>query len=83
VLTGDFNTTPSAAQLRDFAKDLDLHAAPAVTGTWRADLPGLMRVTIDNILASQDLNLSHREVGPDNGSDHRPVYVEISPTKTN
>jgi len=83
VLTGDFNTTPSAAQLRDFAKSFDLHAAPALTGTWRADLPGLMRVTIDNILASKDLNLSHREVGPDDGSDHRPVYVEIRPVKTN
>ncbi|WP_443750510.1 endonuclease/exonuclease/phosphatase family protein [Asticcacaulis solisilvae] len=81
VLAGDFNTTPSAAQLRDFAKSLDIHAAPALTGTWRADLPGLMRVTIDNILASSDLNLSKREVGPDDGSDHRPVYVEIRPVK--
>jgi endonuclease/exonuclease/phosphatase (EEP) superfamily protein YafD len=34
-------------------------------------------VTIDNVLATSDVNLSHREVGPDDGSDHRPVYVEI------
>ncbi len=81
VLTGDFNTTPSAAQLHDFAKGLDLHAAPALTGTWRADLPAPMRVNIDNILASADLNLSKREVGPDDGSDHRPVYVEIRPVR--
>lgn len=81
LLAGDFNSTPSGAQLHDFAKGLDLHAAPAVTGTWRADLPGLLRVTIDNVLASSDLNLSSREVGPDDGSDHRPVYVEIRPVK--
>ncbi len=83
VLTGDFNTTPSAALMRDFAKGMGLHAAPALTGTWEGQLPSLMRVTIDNVLGSADINLSHREVGPDDGSDHRPVYVEIRAAKTN
>lgn len=81
VLAGDFNTTPSAALMRDFAKGMGLHAAPALTGTWEGQLPSLMRVTIDNVLAGADLNLSSREVGPDDGSDHRPVYVEIRPVK--
>ncbi len=83
VLAGDFNTTPSAALMRDFAKGMGLHAAPALTGTWEGQLPSLMRVTIDNILASSDVNLSRREIGPDDGSDHRPVYVEIRTAKAN
>ncbi len=81
IVVGDFNTTPSAAQLRDFARGLDLHTVPALRGTWETSLPNLMRVTIDNVLGSADLHLSHRDVGPDDGSDHRPVYVEIYPTK--
>ena len=83
VLAGDFNTTPGAAQLHAFAEKLNLHPAAGLSGTWRDDLPALMRIGIDNVLAGQDLNLSHREVGPDDGSDHRPVYVEIRMAKMN
>ncbi len=77
VLVGDFNTTPSAALLHDFTGKLDLHTVPALNGTWESALPSIGRVTIDNVLATRDLNLSRRETGPANGSDHSPVYVEI------
>jgi len=81
VLVGDFNTTPSAALMRDFAGKLDLHTVPALRGTWESALPSIGRVTIDNVLASGDLHLSGRETGPANGSDHSPVYVEIRATQ--
>lgn len=81
IIVGDFNTTPSGALLNEFDQSLDLHAAPAFIGTWEAGLPGLMRVNIDNMLASSDLNISKREIGPDDGSDHRPVYAEFRPVK--
>jgi endonuclease/exonuclease/phosphatase (EEP) superfamily protein YafD len=81
VIVGDFNTTPSAALLNEFNQSLDLHAAPALIGTWNSSLPGLLRVNIDNMLASSDLNISRREVGPFNGSDHRPVYAEFRPVR--
>jgi endonuclease/exonuclease/phosphatase (EEP) superfamily protein YafD len=81
IVVGDFNTTPSAALLGEFSQSLDLHAAPAVIGTWKSDLPGILRVNIDNMLASSDLNISKREIGPFNGSDHRPVYAEFRPVK--
>lgn len=79
IIVGDFNTTPSGALLGEFNQSLDLHSAPALMGTWEAALPGVMRVNIDNMLASSDLNISNREVGPDNGSDHLPVYAEFRP----
>ena len=81
VLVGDFNTPPCAAQLHDFARRTGLHAAPALWGTWRSNLPGALRVTIDNALASSDLNLSRRRVGAFDGSDHRPIVVDIRPVK--
>jgi endonuclease/exonuclease/phosphatase (EEP) superfamily protein YafD len=82
IIVGDFNTTPSAALLSEFNQSLDLHAASALIGTWKSDLPGVMRVNIDNMLASSDLNISNREIGPLNGSDHFPIYAEFRPVKT-
>lgn len=77
VLVGDFNTTPSASAMRDFMNDTGLHNAAGVRGTWPSFLPSLLRVSIDNALASPDLVLSHRQVGGFTGSDHRPVSVDI------
>ncbi len=81
VLAGDFNTPPCASGLGDFLRARRLHAAPALFGTWPSLLPGLLRVTIDNAMASKDLNLSRRAAGPFDGSDHRPIVVDIRPAK--
>ncbi len=81
VLVGDFNTPPCASGLGDFLRGRHLHAAGAFNGTWISVLPGLLRVTIDNAMASGDLNLSHRHAGPYDGSDHRPIVVDIRPAK--
>lgn len=81
VLVGDFNTTPSAALISNFAKDQSLKPAPGLLGTWPSSLPAFARVSIDNVLATPDLNLSNRQTGPGLGSDHNPVYVEIRPAR--
>lgn len=81
VLVGDFNTPPCASSLQGFLRARHLHAAGALFGTWNTLLPGLLRVNIDNAIASPDLNLSHRHVGPFDGSDHRPIVVDIYPAK--
>ena len=81
VLVGDFNTPPCAAQLHDFTRRMGLHTAPALWGTWRTNLPGFLRITIDNAMASPDLNLGRRQVGSFDGSDHRPIVVDIRPVK--
>ncbi|MFT3996716.1 MAG: endonuclease/exonuclease/phosphatase family protein [Asticcacaulis sp.] len=77
VLTGDFNTTPSASGLKSLSRHLSLSPAPAITGTWPAQLPGPLRIGIDNVLAGPALSLHDRKVGPYYGSDHRPVRVDI------
>lgn len=81
ILVGDFNTPPCASGLGDFMRARKLHAAGALGGTWISVLPGFLRVNIDNAMASGDLNLSRRRVGPYDGSDHRPVVVDIYPAK--
>ncbi|MDC7683859.1 endonuclease/exonuclease/phosphatase family protein [Asticcacaulis sp. BYS171W] len=81
VLVGDFNTTPSASAMRDFSHEVGLTPAAAPVGTWPAVLPGMFRVGIDNILAGKKLSLQHRKAGPYYGSDHRPVRVDIYPSR--
>lgn len=81
VMVGDFNTPPCASAMKDFMRREKLHAAPALFGTWISVLPGALRVTIDNAMASGDLHLSRRKVGAFDGSDHRPIVVDILPAK--
>lgn len=81
ILVGDFNSSPYAAHIRDFAKRRNMSVTYGLAGTWPSVLPAFGRGSIDNVLVSRDLELSNRDVGPYTGSDHSPVYVEIRPTK--
>ena len=81
VMAGDFNTPPCASGLGDFLHQRGLHAAGAFGGTWISVLPSLLRINIDNVMASDDLVFRHRHVGSFDGSDHRPVVVDIYPAK--
>lgn len=77
VMVGDFNTPPLASGMHDFTRATGLHTAPALRGTWPTFLPSLLRVTIDNAMASRDISLQRRKVGGFDGSDHRPICVDI------
>ncbi len=79
IMVGDFNSSLSAYLLQDFARDMDFRPIAAPTGTWPALLPGVLRIGIDNAFAGKHFSLSRRKVGPDNGSDHRPIVVDVRP----
>jgi endonuclease/exonuclease/phosphatase (EEP) superfamily protein YafD len=81
VMVGDFNSALSAYLLQDFAHDMDFRPMAAPTGTWPSVLPGVLRIGIDNAFAGKHFSLSRRKVGPDNGSDHRPIVVDIRPAR--
>lgn len=81
IVVGDFNATPwsSAVQplirlggLRDTRRGFGYHA------TWPTYL-GPVGIPIDNAFISGDLGVVSRKVGPDLGSDHRPVVVTVTP----
>lgn len=81
ILVGDFNTTARSHHLATLQKRLNLKAAEGIKGTWPTTLHGLFRLPIDHVLASEDLSILSRNIGPDIGSDHRPVSVIIGSEK--
>ncbi len=81
LVVGDFNATGSSDVLRDFASQARLSPAPARLGTWPRQLPGVFRIAIDNAFAGPGLAIVSRELGQANGSDHRPIVVEVAPAR--
>jgi endonuclease/exonuclease/phosphatase (EEP) superfamily protein YafD len=80
VVVGDLNATPWAAGFRELAASGDLQNSQrgyGVAPTW--EVGRFWAVPIDHLLHSDDLVTVDRVVGPDLGSDHRPLLVEVAP----
>ena len=78
VVAGDFNSVSGARIGKQVRRDLGLHAAPGFPGTWPADLPAPLGMTIDQVYASPDLAFVARRLERPTGSDHRPVVTEFT-----
>ncbi len=81
AVIGDLNTTPWSARYRKLVDEVgldDTRAGYGLEATWPAFLPGFLRIPIDHVLTTPDLAATGREVGPNVGSDHLPVWVELS-----
>jgi endonuclease/exonuclease/phosphatase (EEP) superfamily protein YafD len=84
VVCGDFNTPPWSGPLRDFAADArlrDLYGGRA----WRVyswpTWSSLLRVPLDNCFVSSGVVVTAHRDGPNVGSDHRPLVVDLAVTK--
>lgn len=77
VLVGDFNSDLSAWMLKAVARDYDLTPLPALRGTWPSPLPSLLRLNLDNALSGAHWSMSNRSIGPEVGSDHRPIAFDL------
>lgn len=77
ILLGDFNHTLHTKELKKFRSNLTLGVHKGSEGTWPSFAPKPFRVRIDHIMSGQDWIPTKREVGPDYGSDHLPVYGEF------
>ena len=78
VLTvGDFNASPWSAPMRRLVQGaLGFRGEdPPWTPTWSVFTP--FAVPIDHALCTAPLWITKRQVGPDVGSDHRPILVEV------
>jgi len=77
VVLGDFNATPWSAPMRALtAGRLGFRSLDAPwTPTWMVRTP--FAIPIDHVLCTAPLVIVSRNVGPDVGSDHRPVQVEL------
>ena len=85
VAVADFNETPFGGALRDFAARSGMRSAARVSGlvtTWPASVgglswPGLLRIAIDHCFVSHDVGVAALSPGPDIGSDHLPMVIDV------
>lgn len=85
VIIGDLNLTPwspTFARLIDSAHLQDTSRLRGLRPTWRSAAlpPGvaeLFALSIDQALVSEDIAPRANRVGPDVGSDHRPIIVDL------
>lgn len=80
VVMGDFNATPWSTAFRDLQSVGGLVNSQAGFGqapTWPAKFNTLGMIPIDHLLHSEELVTIDRVIGEANGSDHKPVIVEI------
>jgi endonuclease/exonuclease/phosphatase (EEP) superfamily protein YafD len=77
ILLGDLNTTPWSGGFRELLATggfLDSGRRRGFQSTWMRRHP-LFSLPLDHILHSPGLETIDRGIGPELGSDHRPVWV--------
>ncbi len=80
IVIGDFNASPWSYAFREFTAETDLINSQngyGLSATWPTGFP-LVLVPLDHMLHSDGLTTVGREVGPDLGSDHLPLTVEVA-----
>jgi endonuclease/exonuclease/phosphatase (EEP) superfamily protein YafD len=80
VVIGDFNTTPWSGRYEKFLHDSNLRNSLQGFGlqpTWHASLPSTLMIAIDHCLHSKSIRTINRATGPNIGSDHLPLFVEL------
>lgn len=80
VLAGDLNITPWTPIFGDLLEMADLRDSRAGFGlqaSWLLGFP-LLAIPIDHVLHDASLVVLDRRIGPEFGSDHRPVLVDFA-----
>jgi endonuclease/exonuclease/phosphatase (EEP) superfamily protein YafD len=84
VICGDFNTPPWSGPLRDFAADArvhDLYGRDAWAAYSWPTWGYVLRIPIDNCFVNNGVAVTGYHDGPNIGSDHRPLVVDIGVLK--
>ncbi len=79
IMAGDFNCTPWSGLFTSFVENtklVDTSQGRVFEATRHVEYPD--RILIDHVFVSDDWIVTRREVGPDVGSDHRPVFVDLA-----
>lgn len=82
LVAGDFNATPWSAAYRSFRRSTDLQDSSAATLPWPTWFGGsaatsILALPIDHVLHGARWRVVERRIGPDIGSDHRPLIVRF------
>ena len=82
IIAGDLNTSAFSYAFTQYIKSTKLKDAQTqnkiLKGTWNAKHPFFMRISLDHVLYSEFLGSSEFRIGNSFGSDHLPVFVNIS-----
>jgi endonuclease/exonuclease/phosphatase (EEP) superfamily protein YafD len=76
LLAGDLNASPWSSAFAA-PQSLGWRRTGSLAGTWPSTTGGALGISIDHVLASPHWALAGFERGPDIGSDHRPVLVQL------
>lgn len=80
LVVGDMNRTDGSPYFRDFVRESGLRDSRLGFGrqpSWPVWSP--YRIAIDHAFLSSDLAVVDRRLGPDIGSDHRPLILDVAP----
>ena len=75
LLAGDLNATPWSQALRPLTAAGFSSLHPAWPPTWRAG--SIFALPIDHAFVTAPLRVQRRRTGPNLGSDHRPLELEV------
>lgn len=81
AVCGDFNAVPWSQPIRELAQTADLRSSYGrfgLTGTWPAHGGRVLRLPLDNCLVSGSVAVADPHTGPDIGSDHLPLIVDLA-----
>lgn len=86
AVVADFNDTPFGQALREFETRSGMRRGTRVSGlvtTWPSRVGGIpwpapLRIAIDHCYVSADIGVEAIAAGPDIGSDHLPLLIDIS-----
>lgn len=85
ILAGDLNATPWSAAYRQLRRDGGLYDASAAGWPWPTWSAGsvftALAIPIDHVLHGQGWRVQRHLIGPDVGSDHRPLVTELARTR--
>lgn len=80
IVVGDFNATPWSAPFRDLTSRGSLSNSQTGFGlqpSFSTESNPLLRVPIDHLLHGDSFTVRDRRLGPDLGSDHFPLVVDL------
>ena len=81
VVTGDFNNTPWSASFRAFLAASGLRDSAQGRGpllTWPTTSIPPVRIPLDHCFHSDAVRILGRRLGPDIGSDHLPLIIDVA-----
>ncbi|MCL1887999.1 MAG: endonuclease/exonuclease/phosphatase family protein [Kiritimatiellaeota bacterium] len=80
LLLGDLNATPWCGAFKNHLRASGLRNTSQGRGlypSWPAPLPAFLRIPIDHVFHTPDIEILSRHIGPRVGSDHLPVIVDF------